>query len=86
MFGIKLSRHSFGAYQAPKYLLPRIKPIAVTEAIANYWAKRWLSKRIEREDVRQEVETHALSHPLKHGARVTLPAVEEDLPLFAVAR
>ena len=75
-----------GRTKRPKYLLPRIKPIAVTEAIGNYWAKRWLSKRIEREDVLQEVEIHALSHPLKHGARVKLPTVEEDLPLFAVAR
>jgi hypothetical protein len=90
IYGIRLASNFreilLGRSRRPRNLLPRLAPLAVTNAIADYWAKRWLSKRMEKEDVLHDVALHVLSHPLEHGARVSMPPVEEELSLVAAAR
>lgn len=89
IYGVRLARNFrdvlIDRAKRPTYIFPRSDPGGVSRAISEFWMKRWLSKRIEREDVLREVESHVRSHPLHHGARVLLPPIEDERPLFAVA-
>ncbi len=69
-----------GLQQRPKYIVPTKDPEAGTNALANYWTNRWLQKRIERPGILQQVATHTTDYPIHHGARVTLPDDEENIP------
>jgi len=73
-----------GQTTRPHYLFPRSKPTQVTRMIVDYWIRRWFSKRMLREDVLNDVEIHSINHPLKHAARVALPPIEDEYPLFTV--
>lgn len=71
-----------GRAQRPRYIVEQSE--RGTEALIDFWFDRWLTKRIERDGVLEEVAAHSTAYPIEHGARVTLPPVEEeDLgPLF----
>ena len=61
---------------APKFL----KGLAndPTRMFQSLIEERWLNRRINRPGILDEVAKHALSHPIIHGARVQLPAVEDE--------
>jgi len=67
----------------PRYILPQSRPRETTRKIAEFWMRRWLAVRIENEDVLKAVERHSVVYPLEHGAKVVLPRVEEEAPLFS---
>lgn len=54
-----------------------------TGRIIDFWIRRWLAGRIASDDVIEEVSRHNLLHPIRHGARVFLPSLPEDTPLFS---
>ena len=54
--------------------------------IVGFWIRRWLAKRIDNGDVLQAVAQHTLTYPVEHGARVVLPELVDDAPLFYSAR
>ncbi len=66
----------------PEYLLPQHAPQQVTAQIGDYWCCRWLVRRALRSDVVDRVESHNLVSPIQHGARVPLPRILEEEPLF----
>ncbi|MHB8656060.1 MAG: Druantia anti-phage system protein DruA [Terriglobia bacterium] len=90
VYGVALAKNFrnvlMGRARRPRYIIPRSDPNNATLGIANFWMRRWLTNRIQREDVLKEVEAHSLNYPLHHGARVVLPPLEEEAPLFAVSR
>lgn len=53
-----------------------------TAQITAFWRRRWLAKRICQPAVLSATSGHSLAYPITHGARVRLPVVEEDGPLF----
>ena len=73
-----------GRTRQAKYILPQTSPQETTERIIGFWVRRWLSGRVERDETLKEVERHSLVHPIEHGARVSLPGRDEELPLFDV--
>lgn len=46
--------------------------------IGDWWRRRWLSHRIQSETVLESLADHQLTRPVRHGARVDLPAVDND--------
>lgn len=48
------------------------------ERISGWWMQRWLAHRIQSEEVLAEVARHPADRPVTHGARVTLPMLEEQ--------
>jgi hypothetical protein len=66
-----------------RYFFPFDEPQVVTSKIADCWIGRWLCNRIDREDVIEEVVANTLVYPVTHGARVELPVMKEDEPLFS---
>jgi hypothetical protein len=69
-----------GYERRPNYILP---PAGTgTELITAYWRRRWLSRRISQPAVLTAISGHTLAHPIMHGARVRLPLVDDDGPLF----
>jgi Druantia protein DruA len=86
VYGISLASNFrevlMGCTTRPHNIFPRSKPQKVTQAIIDMWLERWLSRRIERPEVLDTVEKHSHAYPLSHGAKVVLPPLEEELPLF----
>lgn len=86
VYGVALAKNFrnvlMGRAHRPNYILPRSDPKNATLGIANFWMRRWLSRRIQSGAVLKEVEQHSVNYPLQHGARVILPWVEEEEPLF----
>lgn len=70
-----------GADGRPQYVFPAAIRDDV-EKISGWWMQRWLAHRIQSEDVMAEIERHHSERPVRHGARVTLPNLEEDGVLF----
>jgi hypothetical protein len=62
----------------PEYIFDLDKPHLRTLAICKWWISRWLSKRVMQDEVLSKVEEHTLVRPIRHGARVVLPAVDEE--------
>lgn len=48
-----------------------------TSEVVTWWYERWLAGRSKSEKVLTEVAGHTLVRPVRHGARVTLPVLEE---------
>lgn len=71
-----------GKQKRPKYILSGESPDAVSQAICGHWAVRWAMPRIARDEVLDRLERHTLVRPVTHGARVVLPPVYEEEPLF----
>ena len=69
-----------GSAKVPKYILPDVD--LGTKALVSYWRKRWLAKRILRPEVAEALGQHRLAFPVVHGARVRLPEIGADGPLF----
>lgn len=86
MYGIKLASNAqevlLGKQKRPKYILAGTDPKAVSDAIVNYWLNRWVVRRVQRPDVLERISRHTLVSPIQHGARVVLPPVYEEEPLF----
>lgn len=82
VYGIPLAENFrevlLGVDAKPKYYLPTNHALEQTESFGAFWRKRWLNGRINRPGILDEVAKHALSHPITHGARVQLPAVEDE--------
>jgi hypothetical protein len=68
--------------QLPNYLLPNDDTEQRTRDIVMFWMQRWLLGRISSEQVLQNLATHSVAHPVTHGARVRLPDVPDEAPLF----
>ncbi len=72
VYGIPLAENFrellIGIQVRPRYLLDQKEPLAQTQALARYWARRWLQNRIENEEIIESVSRHALSFPMEHGA------------------
>lgn len=64
-----------GRARKPRYIVPQTR--ASTAHIVQYWRDRWLNKRIENPAVLAAVQRHSLTYPPRHGARVTLPVLED---------
>ena len=77
-------RYLLGLSDSPDYVLDSsADPRECTAQIAEWWTQRWLSKRRSRSDVVTDMKSHTLIRPVVHGARVSLPEVEdEQVPLF----
>jgi len=63
----------------PKYHLSLARAEEHSAMVGAFWRKRWLAGRITRPGLLDEVAKHTLSYPIKHGARVQLPAEEDEL-------
>lgn len=62
-----------------------IHPNCGTEAttcISDFWIRRWLIGRIAKGHVPDRVERHTLVSPVEHGARICLPRIFDEEPLF----
>ncbi|WP_417849373.1 Druantia anti-phage system protein DruA [Thalassoglobus sp.] len=66
----------------PRYLFSHNRSEETTQAIATYWMRRWLLRRAQRSDIVDRVVEHTLVSPVQHGARVTLPRIFDEEPLF----
>jgi hypothetical protein len=88
VYGIPLATNFrdvlLGRTTRPRFILPRSAPRASTEALIQYWVRRWLLGRIESANVIEELGRHVLTHPVHHGARVCLPYLQEEAPLFPI--
>jgi hypothetical protein len=62
----------------PDYTIPGDDPKRATAQIAEFWRMRWLRGRIGRPGILEAVSRHTLTSPVTHGARVVLPAPDED--------
>ena len=56
----------------------RLKPSAASARVANWWLERWCRPRAEQVKVLEAMRAHRLVRPVKHGARVPLPADDEE--------
>lgn len=54
------------------------------EQVGRWWLDRWGLPRSRRPEVMERVQRHVLSRPVLHGARVTLPALEDDSGTFSL--
>ena len=74
----------FGLHKTARYFLPQTRLKYRSEKISDYWIERWLEKRITNKTVIARVREHTLAYPVTHGARVTLPELDDDDygPLF----
>lgn len=71
-----------GQAKRPRYILPKDQPEAVTQAIADYWFLRWLQPRLGKDGMIEEVSRDILARPITHRAKVVLPEVDGEAPLF----
>ena len=82
VYAVKLANNCrnvlLGKDTKPHYIVPLKNARKKSEKITEFWRRRWLLGRIKREDVLSEVSKHGLSYPIVHGARVVLPANEEE--------
>lgn len=82
VYAVKLARNFhnilLGVDKTPKYYLPTSQARNWSDKIVSYWYRRWLLNRIARIEIIDEVGKHQLSYPIEHGARVLLPAAEEE--------
>ncbi|MBL0171541.1 MAG: DUF4338 domain-containing protein [Gemmatimonadaceae bacterium] len=69
-----------GVSKRARYILPDDN--VGTEALVSYWRRRWLAQRILRPEVVESIRQHCLAFPVVHGARVRLPELSTDGPLF----
>jgi hypothetical protein len=67
-----------GRETEPEYTIPGDDPERATAQIAEFWRTRWLQGRIGRPGILEAVSRHTLTSPVTHGARVVLPAPDED--------
>ena len=66
-----------GADDQPNYVFPAGTADDV-DRISGWWMQRWLAHRLQSEDVLAEVARHRTDRPgISHGARVSLPALDE---------
>jgi len=78
-----LREYLIGIDDKPDYIFKLDDAHRETEAIGIWWATRWLAQRIMRDDVLSHVEENTLVLPVRHGARVTLPPVDDgQISLF----
>ena len=77
-----LSDYLIGADSAPRYLYPLRSGSVASSGISDWWRERWLINRIDSDDVLAEVRRHALVQPMRHGARVSIPGLVDQEPLF----
>ena len=66
-----------GMDDEPEYLFDLSMTEQGTAAIVGWWTNRWLSRRVMDNDVLARVEEHTLVRPIRHGARVTLPTIDD---------
>jgi len=71
-----------GQAKRPRYLLPMAAPQAVTQAIGDFWFRRWLQPRLTRDGLLEGIARDSLARPITHRARVVLPDVPGEEPLF----
>ena len=72
-----------GMDDAPDYIFDVEASRDSSEAIGRWWSERWLTKRVESDNVLERVAEHTLIRPLRHGARVTLPPLDNgQISLF----
>jgi Domain of unknown function (DUF4338) len=83
VYGIPLAANFrevlLGVDLKPKYHLSLAHAEEHSAMVGAFWRKRWLAGRITRPGILDEVAKHTLSYPITHGARVQLPAKEDDL-------
>jgi Domain of unknown function (DUF4338) len=83
VYGVALAKNFrevlLGLAATPKYFLPLSRAKEQTKKLADYWRRRWLSKRIAVPGILESVSTHSLVYPIRHGARVSLPTINEDV-------
>ncbi len=68
-----------GCEKRPKYIVPD----GGASKIAAFWRKRWLVNRVMQSSILTAASRHTLAHPIGHGARVSLPKMEDIGPLFS---
>ena len=71
-----------GQAKRPKYVLPTGQPAAVTKSIGDYWFRRWLEPRLTKDGMIESVSRDTPARPVTHRARVVLPDVPGEEPLF----
>lgn len=80
IYGIPVIRNLreflLGLDDEPDYLFDTSAPERTTDAIVGWWLERWLCRRIESDAVLEQVERHTLVRPIRHGARVSLPRID----------
>ena len=79
-----LRDYSLGIDSTPKYLIDTSLEDS-DGRIAEWWLDRWALRRASQEQVRAAVLSHRLIRPITHGARVSLPDVDDDETPLPVA-
>lgn len=89
LYGVPLVKnlrdYSLGIDTSPDYLLDP-EPQDSGDAVAKWWLERWAVMRAAQDHVQAAMRAQRLVRPIRHGARVPLPASEDDqlqLPLIA---
>ncbi len=87
VYGVPVARNArqflLGMDDEPEYIFNLDEPKLSTREIGRWWAERWLGKRIESDDILARVGQHTLVRPICHGARVSLPRIDNGkLGLF----
>lgn len=67
-----------GRAKRPKYILSQTPREQGAVSLSKYWVDRWLFPRIRRPEVLETVTAHTLAFPVTHGARVPLPAGDDE--------
>ena len=73
-----LRKFLLGMDDEPDYLYDLSMLEQGTAAIVGWWTDRWLSRRVMSNTVLAQVDEHTLVRPIRHGARVTLPTIEDE--------
>lgn len=72
-----LRDYSMGIDKIPEYLMDTSIQDG-DQRIAEWWLTRWGVRRATQPAVRDAMQTHRLTRPVTHGARVHLPADEDN--------
>lgn len=80
VYGVRLVEnlrdYSLGIDPDPSYLVDP-EQVDGEAAVAQWWFERWGHRRARQAAVAESMRTHRLVRPLRHGARVSLPDVED---------
>jgi hypothetical protein len=76
-----LTEFALGVDRDPEYLMDT-SLADDQERMAQWWYSRWALPRMNRDEVMDEVRRHRTTRPISHGARVTLPYLDEEGALF----
>ncbi|WP_219815087.1 MULTISPECIES: Druantia anti-phage system protein DruA [unclassified Rathayibacter] len=80
LYGVRLVEnlrdYSLGIDTEPRYLVDP-EQVDAPAAVAQWWFERWGHRRAGQAAVAESMRAHRLVRPLRHGARVSLPDIED---------